>query len=86
MVPHLLPNQLSISLTCQEPRPKQKWTHQGPPPVCFVLLKQSTTLQDKSLIGSNGQEITYSEVDKSNVEITVIKQKTSELEIKYRKK
>ena len=47
MVASLLPNQLIISLMCQQPRPKQKQTPSDPPSVGFMLQMQSTTLHDK---------------------------------------
>ena len=55
---------------CQEPRSKQIRNS----PRSFInrveLQMQSTALQDKSFIRSDGQEMIYSEADQSHTDIT----------------
>ena len=76
----LLNNKLITSLTCQDSR--SKLIPQDLPLVEFVPM-QTAALQGKALIGPDDQHSTSSKVGFSN-DVTVIEQKISELEVRYR--
>ena len=52
----------------------------------FVPQMLSIAQQGKSLIGLDVQEMTSIEVDQSNTDTTVIKQRISEVEVRYKQK
>ena len=84
LVPILLPNQLIISLTSQEYIYRQKQVL-DPPPVGFEMQLQSIALQNELQREIKSRTSTQSEIHKAG-DVTIIEQKISKLETKYRQK
>ena len=84
-VPSLVLDQLIVSSTFQENAFRQKQDSLDPPQGRIVSQMQSTVLQDKSIIKSENQDLTSTEIDTTK-DIIWMEKEISELKVRYKKK
>ena len=84
IVPSLLANQLIIPLTDQELQAKQKGTSHSFHPSSFIPQMQPTPLQDQTLAVCDSHEVVTNGSYPSEMDITVLKRKISQLKVKYK--